>query len=102
MPQRLCRSPLREYVVDVVSKNLNIGSGARGSHANGHHRVGKEDRVGYSVVRTCVCDDVYNRIVILYGYGRYIYMKHFRGTWYREFFRSFFFKSHRLQVCSFF
>ena len=30
--------------------------------------------VGYSVVRTCVCDGAYNRIVMLYGYGRYVYM----------------------------
>ena len=29
-----------------------------------------------AVVRTCVCADVYNRIVILYGYARYIYMHH--------------------------
>ena len=29
--------------------------------------------VGYSVVRTCECADVYNRIANLYGYGRYMF-----------------------------
>ena len=31
--------------------------------------------VGYSVVRTCVCDDAHNRIAVFYGYGWYIYMR---------------------------
>ena len=46
------------------------------SHTVTHHTVHSTQvhSVGYSVVRTCVCDGAYNRIVILYGYGRYVYM----------------------------